>query len=126
MAYVAPKKSHFPKLAVESKNSRDPRLYGNYRLGRGVVSATAQERHGIDEDEEGEDGPEEEAKGNGGLGRAAEGVAVALRGAPVHGEGDGAGEPEDHGDPLKSQREDPMEKAGVVEGRREEVDEHQQ
>lgn len=102
-------------------------LYDNVGLRlSGRVSAAAQERQGIDENEEGEESPDEEAERNRRLGRAAVSVAVASWGAPVRGKGDGAGEPEDHGDPFEGQRHDAVEEARIVERRKEEVGEQQQ
>ena len=103
-------------------------LCANVRLGLGssAIPAAAQERHGVDETEKSEERPDEEAKGDRGLGRAAVCVAAASRAAKVCGESDGAGEPEDHGDPLDGQRCDAVEEAGVVKGRYEEIGEHQE
>ena len=105
----------------------EPQLYDNGGLGlSGRVSPAAQEGHGIDKHKEDEKGPDKKAERNRGLARAAVGVAAASRGAQVCSEGDGAGEPEDHGDPFEGERHKAMEEARIVELREEEVGEQQQ
>lgn len=89
------------------------------------MSAAAQERHGVDDDQKTEERPEEEAKGNRRFGRAAVRVAVTSRGSPVRRERDGAGKPEDHGDPLDGQGHDAVEESGKVEWRQEEIGQHE-
>lgn len=81
-----------------------------------ALSAAAQEGPGVDKDEEGKEGPDEEAECDGGLGRAAECVTGAPWGAPPCSEGDGTSEPKDHSDPLNGQSRDTVEEAGEVEG----------
>lgn len=51
--------------------------------------------HAVDDGEGGEAGPEEEAKGDGGLDALAEVATVAIGHANEDGEGNGAGEPEE-------------------------------
>ena len=103
-------------------------LYANVRLGlgSGALSAPAQEHQGVDETKKSEEGPDEEAKGNGRFGRVAVRVSAASRGAKACSEGDGAGEPEEHSYPLDGQGCDAVEKAGEVKGCYEEIGKHQQ
>ncbi len=64
----------FPKSTTTCPTLSMMPLYDNSGLG-GILSrrdTAAQERQGVEEDEEAKDGPEEEAKGDGGLGGATE------------------------------------------------------
>lgn len=72
---------------------------------RGDAAARAHGLDGIEDSEGGEDGPEEEAEGDGCLDGPADRVAATV-GAATEGDGQGdrAGEPEDHSDGLEGQR----------------------
>lgn len=58
--------------------------------------------------------PEEESESNSSLIRAAKAIAAAPRGANHDGQGDRAGEPEEHGDGLQSERGELVEEVGHV------------
>ncbi|KJR82413.1 uncharacterized protein SPSK_03672 [Sporothrix schenckii 1099-18] len=80
------------------------------------VAARAQRLDGVHDDQDAEQRPQKEAKGNGGLEGAAVVVAAAVHRPPdVDGQGNAAGEPEDHGDPFEGERGEAVEDAGEVE-----------
>jgi hypothetical protein len=72
-------------------------------VGVGSVAARAQEAEQVVGKQAGEEGPDEEAKGDGGRGGAA---------ANGDGHGDGAGEPEDDSEAFEDQGDEAVEGAG--------------
>lgn len=84
-------------------------------IGVGAVAARAHKGKAFHGSKASEDGPDEEAKCDGGLGALAEVIAVAVGHANEVGHGDGSGEPEDCGDGENGETDD-----GVVETNREE------
>lgn len=83
----------------------------------GVAAARPQRLDRVDDDQNAEQGPQEEAERNGGLDGAAVVVVAAVEGTTdIDGQGNAAGEPKDHGDPFEGERGEAVENAGVVEG----------
>lgn len=80
-----------------------------------TVAARPHESETLHDGKAGEDGPDEEAKGNSSLGRLAECVAAALGDADEVGHSDGASEPENGGDAEQDEADE-----AVVETRGEE------
>lgn len=92
----------------------------------GMMPPTPQRPQRIHKHHEPKQRPQEEPKRDRCLDRPAKRVAATPRRAPVGGQGDGPGEPEDHGDPLEGKRRQAVEDARVVEGRQADVGEHEE
>lgn len=93
---------------------------------RTVTTTRPHEAKGLHDSQTGKDGPDEEAKGNGGLDTLAKVVAAAVGVAPEDGHGDGAGEPEDGGDGEYDEGGQAVVEARGEERDQGEVDEHEE
>lgn len=76
------------------------------RVGVSAVAPRPPVGETLEHGERGEAGPEEEAKGDGGLERLAGPAAVTVPAADADGHGDRAGEPEERGDEEEAERDD--------------------
>lgn len=87
-------------------------------------TAVAERAEGVNDGKASEDSPEEEAKGNGGLGATADIVATAVDARAVaNGEGDTTSEPEEHGKGVKGEGDELVEEAAGNERDDADVDE---
>lgn len=96
------------------------------RVGGNAAAGSGEFKH-LHDEKRGKDGPDEEAKGDGGLDSATGGAGAArVRNAEEDGEGDGAGEPKDDGYRKGAQGNHAVEEAGHEERRQAQIGQHEQ